>query len=33
MAEVFVPNQNIDAVIVAEALGHVFAAGMEPWLG
>ena len=33
MAAAFVPNQNIDAVIAAEALGHVFAAGTDPWLG
>ena len=30
MAEVFAPNQNDDAVIVAEAPGH---SGTEPWLG
>ena len=33
MAEVFLLNQNIDVVIAAEAPGHVFAAGTEPWLG
>ena len=29
----FVPNQNVDAIIAAEALGNVFAARTEPWLG
>ena len=33
MAAAFVSNQNVDAAIAAEALGHVFAAGTEPWLG
>ena len=33
MAAAFVHNQNIDAAIAAEASGHVFAAGTEPWLG
>ena len=32
MAAPFVPNQNINAEIAAEAPGHVFAAGTEPWL-
>ena len=33
MAAAFLPHQNVDAVIAAEATGHVFAAGIEPWLG
>ena len=33
MAVAFVPNQNVDSMIAAEAPGHVFAAGMEPRLG
>ena len=33
MAAPFVPNQNIDTAIAAEASGHIFAAGTEPWLG
>ena len=33
MAAAFVPNKNVDAAIAAEAPGHVFAAGTEPWLG
>ena len=32
MAAAFVHNQNVDAAIAAEEQGHVFAAGMEPWL-
>ena len=32
MAAAFVPNQNVNAGIAAEALGHVFAAGSETWL-
>ena len=33
MAEAFVPNQNVDAAITAEAPGYVLSAGTEPWLG
>ena len=33
MAAAFVPNRNIDSVIAAEALGHVFSAGTDPCLG
>ena len=33
MAGAFLPNQNVDDVIAAEAPGHVFAAVTEPWLG
>ena len=33
MAEVFVNNKNVNTEIAAEAPGHVFAAGTEPWLG
>ena len=33
MAAEFVTNKNVDAVIAAEAPGHVFAAGTEIWLG
>ena len=33
MAEAFVPNQNVDAAIAAEAPGYVLSAGTEPWLG
>ena len=33
MAAAFLPNQNVDDVIAAEAPGHVFAARTEPWLG
>ena len=33
MAEAFIPNHNVDAAIAAEAPGHVFSAGTEPWLG
>ena len=29
----FVYNQNVDTVVDAEAPGHVFFVGMEPWLG
>ena len=32
MASPFLPNQNVNADIAAEAPGHVFAAGTEPWL-
>ena len=32
MAAPFVPNQNINTAIAAEASGHIFAAGTEPWL-
>ena len=31
MASLFVPNQNVNAMIAEEAPGHVFAAEMEPW--
>ena len=33
MAAAVVPNQNVDAAIAAEATGHIFATGTEPWLG
>ena len=33
MAAAFVPNQNVDAAIAAEAPGHVFDVGTEPWFG
>ena len=33
MAAEFVPNQNVDVEIAAEAPGQVFATGTEPWLG
>ena len=33
MAVAFVPNQNVDAAIAAEAPGHVFDVGTEPWFG
>ena len=33
MEAVFIPKRNVDATIVAEAPGHIFAAGTEPWLG
>ena len=33
MAAPFVPNQNINTAIAAEASGHIFSAGTEPWLG
>ena len=32
MAAVFLPNQNVNTLIAAEAPGHVFDAGTEPWL-
>ena len=33
MAAAFVPNKNTDAAIAEKALGNVFAAGTDPWLG
>ena len=33
MVSAFVPNQNVDDAIAAEAPGHVFFARKEPWLG
>ena len=33
MEAVFIPKRNVDTTIVAEAPGHIFAAGTDPWLG